>query len=205
MTKTGLRHIGIYYYYYYYCCCCCRRRCRHHPCYRLYAGYYIPETNHFSRVYGAAAVLYLQFVLHVMLFHTMKYVLYFYNSTFCSVSAVPNMAVFLQCLNLFFPSMSLRYCLSELDMVPVIPIITSITCASIMRSLYFKIFSASLLITFLSRGIAAPMNMHVPCLLSRIMMSSLLLVIVLSVCTCWFHNMAILPSRLVSTDFSTWS
>jgi hypothetical protein len=30
---------------------------------------YIPETNHFSRVYSVAAVLYLQFVLHVMLFN----------------------------------------------------------------------------------------------------------------------------------------
>jgi hypothetical protein len=29
---------------------------------------YIPETNHVSRVYSVAAVLYLQFVLHVMLF-----------------------------------------------------------------------------------------------------------------------------------------
>jgi len=29
---------------------------------------YIPETNHVSRVYNVAAVLYLQFVLHVMLF-----------------------------------------------------------------------------------------------------------------------------------------
>jgi len=30
---------------------------------------YILETNHVSRVYSIAAVLYLQFVLHVMLFH----------------------------------------------------------------------------------------------------------------------------------------
>jgi len=30
---------------------------------------YIPETNHVSWVYTFAAVLYLQFVLHVMLFH----------------------------------------------------------------------------------------------------------------------------------------
>ena len=30
---------------------------------------YIPETILFSRVYSVAAVLYLQFVLHVMLFH----------------------------------------------------------------------------------------------------------------------------------------
>jgi len=28
---------------------------------------YIPETNHVSKVYSVAAVLYLQFVLHVML------------------------------------------------------------------------------------------------------------------------------------------
>ena len=30
---------------------------------------YIPETKHFSRVYSAAAVLYLRSMLHVMLFH----------------------------------------------------------------------------------------------------------------------------------------
>ena len=29
---------------------------------------YAPETNHVSRVYSVAAVLYLEFVLHVMLF-----------------------------------------------------------------------------------------------------------------------------------------
>ena len=29
---------------------------------------HIPETNHVSRVYSVAAVLYLQFVLQVMLF-----------------------------------------------------------------------------------------------------------------------------------------
>ena len=28
---------------------------------------YIPETNHVSKVYSVAAVLYLQFMLHVML------------------------------------------------------------------------------------------------------------------------------------------
>jgi hypothetical protein len=30
---------------------------------------YMTETNHVSRVYNVAAFLYLQFVLHVMLFH----------------------------------------------------------------------------------------------------------------------------------------
>jgi hypothetical protein len=29
---------------------------------------YIPETNHVSRVYNVTAVMYIQFVLHVMLF-----------------------------------------------------------------------------------------------------------------------------------------
>ena len=31
---------------------------------------YVPETNHVSTVYSVAAVLYLQSVLHVMLFRT---------------------------------------------------------------------------------------------------------------------------------------
>ena len=52
---------------------------------------------------------------------------------------------------------------------------------SVMRSLYFKIYSASFLITFLPPGIATSINMHVSCLLSQIMMSGLLLKMVLSV------------------------
>ena len=36
----------------------------------------IRETNHVSRVYNVAAVLYLQFMLHVMLFHMLN-VVYF--------------------------------------------------------------------------------------------------------------------------------
>ena len=31
---------------------------------------YIPKTNHVTTVYSVAAVLYLQFMLHVMLFRT---------------------------------------------------------------------------------------------------------------------------------------
>ena len=31
-----------------------------------------PEINHVSRVYIVAAILYLQFVLHVMLFHILR-------------------------------------------------------------------------------------------------------------------------------------
>ena len=36
---------------------------------------YISETNHVSRVYSVAAVLYLQFVLHVTLFRPICFVL----------------------------------------------------------------------------------------------------------------------------------
>ena len=55
---------------------------------------YIPETKHVSRVQIVAAVLYLQFVLHVMLFRTCN--------MFCTfTSALP--AICVQCpIWLFF-------------------------------------------------------------------------------------------------------
>jgi hypothetical protein len=56
-------------------------------------------------------------------------------------------------------------------------------CISVVRSLYFRILSASLSITFLSPHIAPSTNTHVPFSLSRIIMSGLLLGTVLSVCT----------------------
>ena len=41
--------------------------------FHLYARYLqLPETNHVSRVYSAAAVLNLQFVLHAMLFRMLN-------------------------------------------------------------------------------------------------------------------------------------
>jgi hypothetical protein len=48
-------------------------------------------------------------------------------------------------------------------------------------------------------------NMHIPPSLSQVMMSGLLLGMILSVCTCWFHNTVTLPSWLVSTNFGTCS
>jgi len=65
--------------------------------------------------------------------------------------AVANMAAFCSSLTSWFSGMSLTYFLNDLEMVPVAPIITGITlvftfhmrCMSIVRSLYFKIFSAS--------------------------------------------------------------
>jgi hypothetical protein len=78
-------------------------------------------------------------------------------------------------------------------------------CTSIVRSLYFRIFSASFLITFLSHEIATSVNIHVLFSLTRIIMSGLLLGIVLSVCTRWFHSMVTLPPLLVSNYFGTCS
>ena len=83
--------------------------------------------------------------------------LYFYNSTFRSMCAVPNMAVFWSSLTSYFPGMLLTYFLNDSEIVPVAPIITGITfvftfhmrCVSIVRSLYFRIFSASLLLLLL--------------------------------------------------------
>ena len=71
---------------------------------------------------------------------------------------------------------------------------------SIVRSLYFKIFS-TLYITFLSPAIALSINMPVPFSLSRIIMSGFLLWIVLSVCTCWFYIIVIFPRWVVTTGF----
>ena len=124
-----------------------------------------------------------------------------------------NMAVFCISLISCFPSTLLRYCLSDLEMVPVTPIITGIYFVftfhmrwiSIITTLYLKMFSSYFLITFLSPGIATSINMHVPCFLSQIVMSSLYPGIVLSVCTCWFHNMVTLSSWCALTDFGTWS
>jgi hypothetical protein len=77
--------------------------------------------------------------------------LYFYVSTFRCTCAVPNMAVFCSSLTSWFPGMLLTYFLNYFEIVPVTPIITGISivfifhmrCISVVRSIYFKIFSAS--------------------------------------------------------------
>jgi hypothetical protein len=66
--------------------------------------------------------------------------------------------------------MLFRYFLKDFEMVPVARIITGITfllafhmrSMSVVRSLYFKIFSASFLIAFLPPEIAISINRHVP-------------------------------------------
>jgi hypothetical protein len=53
----------------------------------------LPKANHASRLYSAAAILWLQCTLHIMLFPMLN-VLYLYISTLLSMCAVSNMAVF---------------------------------------------------------------------------------------------------------------
>jgi hypothetical protein len=109
--------------------------------------------------------------------------------------------------------MLLTYFLNDFEMVPVAPIITGITfvfafhihCISNVRSSYFRIFSASFLITFLSPEIATCINIPVIFSLSLIIVPGLLLGIVLSVWTCWFHSMVTLSPWPVSTDSGTCS
>ena len=146
---------------------------------------YIPETNYVPKEYNVAALLLLLFMVLISLVSVLN-LLYFYISAFQSMCAVPNMAVLWSSLTPCFPGMLLTYFLNDFEIVPVAPIITGITfvftfhmhCISIVRSLYFIIFSASFLITFLSPEIATSINIHVPFSLSRIMMPGLLLRIV---------------------------
>ena len=125
----------------------------------------IPETNYVPREYSVSGILSLLFMVSISLVPALA-LLYFYVSTFRSMCAVPNMAVFCSSFTSWFPGMLLMYFLNGFETVPVAPIITGITlvctfhmrCISIVRSLYFKIFSASFLITFLSPQIATSIN-----------------------------------------------
>ena len=111
---------------------------------------YIPDTNYVPREYSVAAILVLLFTVLISLVSVLN-LLYFYISTFRIICAVPNMAVFCSSLTSCFPGMLLTYFLNDCEIVPVAPIITGITfvftfhmrCISIVRSLYFRIFSAS--------------------------------------------------------------
>ena len=171
---------------------------------------YIPETNYIPREYSVAAILLLLFMVLISSGSVLN-LLYFYIITFRNMCAVPNMAVFWSSLTSCFPGMLLMYFLNDFEIVPVAPIITGITfvftfhmgCIPIVRSLYFRIFSAYFLITFVSPEIATSINIYVHFSLSRIITSGLLLVIVMTVCICWFHNMVTLSPWLVSTDFGT--
>jgi len=87
---------------------------------------YIPETNYVPREYSVAAILLLLFIVLISLVSVLN-LLHFYISTFRSMCAVPNMAVFWGSLTSCFPVILLTYFLSDFEIVPVAPIITGIT------------------------------------------------------------------------------
>ena len=69
---------------------------------------YIPETNYVPRDYSVAAILLLLFMVLISLVSLLN-LLYFYISTFQSMYAVPNMAVFWSSLTSCFPGMLRMY------------------------------------------------------------------------------------------------
>jgi hypothetical protein len=87
---------------------------------------HIPKTNHVPREYIVAAILSLLGMVPLSLVPALA-LLYFHVSTFRSMRAVSNMAVFCGSLTLWFPGMLLTYFLNDFEMVPVAPITTGIT------------------------------------------------------------------------------
>ena len=83
---------------------------------------YIPETNHVPREYSVVAILLLLFMVLISLVSVLN-LLYFYISTFRSMCAVPNMAVFCHSLTSCFPGMLLTYFLNDFEIVPVAPLL----------------------------------------------------------------------------------
>ena len=103
---------------------------------------YIPETNYVLRKYSVAAILLLLFMVLLSLVSVLN-LLYFYISTFRSMCAVPNMAVFCRSSTTCYPGVLFTYFLNDSEIVPAAPIITGITfvftlhmrCISIVSSL----------------------------------------------------------------------
>ena len=98
-----------------------------------------------------------------MLFPTINVVgFYTGRPTFQStrICAVPNMVLFCSSLTARFHGMLVKYFMDDFENVPFARIITGITftlhirCVPTVRSLRFRIFSASSLIAFLSTEIA---------------------------------------------------
>jgi len=72
----------------------------------------IPETNCVPREYSVAAILLLPLMVLISLVSVLN-ILYFYISTFRSMCAMPNMAVFCSSLTSCFPGMLLTYFLND--------------------------------------------------------------------------------------------
>ena len=101
---------------------------------------HIPETNYVPREYCVAAILLLLFMVLISLLAVLN-LLYFYISTFRSMCAVPNMAVFCSSLTSWFPGLLLTYFLNVFEIVPVAPIITVIIIIIIIIIIIRKHFT----------------------------------------------------------------
>ena len=78
-----------------------------------------PETNYVPREYSVVAILLLLFILFMVLISLVPVLnlLYFYISTFRSMCAVPNMAVFCSSLTSYFPGMLHTYFLNDFEIL----------------------------------------------------------------------------------------
>ena len=89
---------------------------------------YISETNQVPTVYTVAAILSLQYMVHILLFPMIKLLyLVLSISTLGSLCAVISAANFFSSLMSFFPGIFFRYFLNDCDMIPVIAVVTVIT------------------------------------------------------------------------------
>jgi len=79
---------------------------------------YIPETNYVPREHSVAAILLLLFMVLISLVPVLN-LLYFYISTFRSVCAVSNVAVFCSSLTSCFPGLLLTCFVNDFEIVPV--------------------------------------------------------------------------------------
>ena len=130
---------------------------------------------------------------------------YFPQQTFCTLHqhfqqqcAVSSVTVFCSSFMSSIPG-TFTYFVNNSEMFPSVPNMTGNTSVSTLhvrymstvRFLYFGFFSFSF-IEFIFPEISVSLNWHVSVSLQRVVMSGLLLrmvLSVLSVSTCWFHNM----------------
>ena len=127
------------YYYYYYCCC----RPPPPPCCHLYAWYlqlYTWIQQYFKCIYSCSCSVFTICATCIVI-SPVKYVMYFYISTFCSMCVqCPVWLFFVVVLSWYVAQV-----LSDFEMVPVAPIITGITyhiCFPIPQTLnfYYEVF-----------------------------------------------------------------
>jgi len=132
-----LRNYYYYYYYYYY-----------YVITFIQGIYnYIPDTNHVSRVYSVAAIVCLQYVVHVTVFPI---------ETLCTLRLILSEVREQRSVCLFFvvprrsiASMLFRHFLNYFEMVPVATIITGITLVHKVRQLCISIVKYLLLLLLL--------------------------------------------------------